>query len=275
MSAVAAERDSAYGLRFSGLEDAGRLLQHGLDGWPLISVACRRVESVPAAAPPDERGGVAWLGEGRRILTDRQDASATFLTTRPLGFDDMVHPGLGHVAVHFGRWLGREVLHAGAFVASGVAWAVGGDSQDGKSSLLAALAAAGHPVMSDDSLVVEQGYAYAGPRCIDLRFDARRPPLGSPLERSRAGSRQRLVLSGVSTPVRLAGILHLGWGQELMVARLTPAERLRRLLPLRLPVSHPGTGALDLAALPAWAIERPRRWDALDATREQIEQLVS
>jgi len=272
---VAAERDAAYGLRFSGIEDARRLLQHGLDDWPVISVACRRVESVPAVAAADERAGVAWLGEGRRIMTDRQGASATFLTTRPLVFEDMVHPGLGHVAVHFGRWLGREVLHAGALVASGVAWAVGGDSMSGKSSLLAALAAAGYPVISDDSLVVEQGAVYAGPRCIDLRFDPDRPPLGSSLERSRAGSRERLILSAVDTPIRLAGLLHLSWGQELAVTRLAPAERLRRLLSLRLPVDHLGTGALDLAALPAWVIERPRRWDALEATREQVERLVS
>lgn len=269
------DRDAAYGLRFSGVEAARRLLQHGHDDWPVISVVCRRVESIPAAATPDERTGVAWLGEGRRIMTDRQGASATFLTTRPLTFDDIVHPGLGHVAVHFGRWLGREVLHAGAFVASGVAWGVSGDSLSGKSSLLAALARAGYPVISDDSLVVERGHAYPGPRCIDLRFDPDRPPLAVPLEHSRAGSRERMILSGVDTSVRLAGLLYLGWGRELVVTPLKPAERLGRLLPLRLPADHPGTGALDLAALPAWTVERPRRWNALEATREQVERLVS
>ncbi len=68
--------------------------------------------------------------------------------------------------------MGRRSFHTGAFVASGGAWGILGGRDDGKSTMLAWLAVHGHEIVCDDVLIVGQGDALAGPRCIDLRQSA-------------------------------------------------------------------------------------------------------
>ena len=189
--------------------------------------------------------------------------------------DLVAHPYLAAAATVVNRWAGRETFHSGAFVRHGRAWAVLGPRTAGKSSLLAALAAEGVPVMADDVLVTDGRYGFAGPRCVDLREMV--PGLTTDAIRVRRRSRLRVALPPVADRVQLGGWFFLRWGTEPSVVPVAPGDLLARLAASRswpeLP-SDPST-LLALAALPAWELNRPRDWSALDATRRLLEATVA
>ena len=110
------------------------------------------------------------LLNGERALLDRSERSATFLLGSADDDGRIVHPLLTAAGVIFAWWHGLEALHAGAFTTPQGAWrCVGGQGEQGKSSMLARLALAGRPVLTDDLLIVNGKLALAGPRCLDLR----------------------------------------------------------------------------------------------------------
>jgi hypothetical protein len=201
------------------------------------------------------------VGSGR-LHVERESATATLRSPTPLADEDVVHPWLSRVGGMFGHWLGRDVLHGGAFTARGGAWAVLGRSEAGKSTVLAEFAGAGYEVLTDDALVLEAGHVYAGPRCIDLRPDAAIAIGAQDARPCRGGTRRRLALAPAPAAVRLAGIVHLSWG-ETQELRAVPSQRRIELLreaawlgPLD-PIDK--RILLDLAALPTVELVRPRR----------------
>jgi len=158
-------------------------------------------------------------------------------------------------------------------VAGGGTWAVVGEREAGKSSTLAALALDGHPVVTDDLLVVDGGMAHVGPRSVDLReASARRLNAGVPLGVVGARPRWRLGLPDDVPKPALRGWVFLGWGDSVSVRRLAVTEVLPRLseqLTLNIPVGDPAR-LLELAGLPAWELRRPREWQQLPATVEWL-----
>lgn len=214
---------------------------------------------------------------GRRLALDRHARTATF-SGPALSAEDLVHPYLGPVATVFSRWLGREAYHAGAFVAGGGAWAVVGPMEAGKSSLLAAMFAEGHDVLAEDILVVERGMAFAGPRAIDLRSPPS-PPLADRIgvERVREGNRWRVRLPPIPIAMPLRGWFHLSWTDRLAIERIPPRERLRLAAGLRGwsgMVSDP-QAVLELAALPAFAVGRPRSWELMPDVVKRLTELAT
>src|SRR6478735_2842357 len=164
-----------YGMRVVGLDELGlqdvdELAPPTDGGGPgLISATINRsAGAAPAEHPMDPRGGVLVLADGRTLRLERAAGRATFYGP-PLSPDMIAHPYLGPIAVGFNRWAGREVFHAGAFVAAGRAFMVLGPRTAGKSTLMAAIAATGAPVLADDLAVTDGEVVFAGPRSIDLR----------------------------------------------------------------------------------------------------------
>jgi hypothetical protein len=260
-----------YGLHLTGAGGAGLLPSTG-QRRPRIVVrqAWQGHEQARVGA---ERASLDLPG-GRQLLLRRGEGTATF-TGPPLSHDELVHPYLGAAASVFSRWAGREVFHAGAFVGHGRAWALVGDREAGKSSLLAALAARGWPVLADD-LVVTDGYqAFCGPRTIDLR----RPLPGSaePLTRARGGSRWRLFLPPLPGAVPLGGWIYLSWGPDVAMSAVPASVTLARLAARRtwpaLP-SAPET-LLALAARPGWELARPADWARMDETVDLMIRTVT
>jgi hypothetical protein len=252
----------AYGLRVSGLPEDAPLLEHPPGPrWPDLQLAHEPPPgSAPFAMTVPLRGGGELRLEG---------AAATFIMAEPPAPDALVHPHLTAAAAGRNRLLGRDVLHAGAVVLDGLAWALAGSNEVGKSTLLAALAALGQPVLSDDLLVLEQGTAFAGPRCADLRDGARIPGLPPPRV-VRGGERWRVLLPIAPAGARLAGFVFLAWDDAPAALRvLGGEERMRRLAPLRrwpfLP-DRPG-GLLDLVTLPAYELSRSRDSDPAETAR--------
>jgi hypothetical protein len=263
-----------YGFRLSGIPEAGSLLVEAPPHWPALALR---------HAPPDGEGPTLdGIGPDRAELMlqhgwvelDRPTGLVTFRLHRRPPDSDLVHPYLAPAAAVAARWNGRDSFHAGAVVVDGGAWAVFGDKGSGKSTTLAWLALGGHPVLTDDLLVVDGSAALAGPRCVDLRQEpSARLGVGEPLGLVGQRERWRLALGDVPAQVPLRGFVTLGWDSQLALEPLRGAQRLLALLPglsVRVAPDRPA-GMVDLSSLPVWQLRRPQRWDAL---REGAELLL-
>jgi hypothetical protein len=259
----------AYGFTLSGLEAPSGLLGAPGGGWPPLRVTSRR-GSVTASETVvgDDR---ASFGIGTRVqaLLERSPPSVSFVSEAPITADELVHPCLAPAAALLAHWLGQESFHGGAFVPKGTAWALLGAKGAGKSTTLAALARAGVEVLTDDLLVLRDGAALAGPRCIDLPAESAAALGQEPLAAVpvRGETRLRLRLPRLRPELPLGGFVFTAWGPRVELLRLAPAERLERLLRHRTwaldPVQH---GALlDLAGLAAFELRRPATPDSLPA----------
>ena len=254
----------AYGLTITGLPRVAELVPGPSSSDVAVQVTVAEGLAEPAPRPLDASGGVRRLADGRLLELDRARATAVFHGP-PLTPDLLAHPYLSPVATAFSRWAGREAFHAGAFLSGGRAWAVLGARTAGKSTLLAALAARGVTVLSDDIVVTDGAVVFSGPRCVDLREV---PPLpGLDLRTARLGTRHRLHLPDRPEQAPLGGWVFLGWGDAVAADRV-PATTLLPELAARRAWRHLDSRAellLDLAAAPAWTLHRPQRWDQLDA----------
>ena len=264
----------AYGLRSTDLPASRALLEAAPDSWAEWRLTRRSAGAARETDFVDEwRASVALQPDGRLRL-DRERATATIEMRRPPGDDHLVHPYLAPIAAIAGRWLGRNVFHAGGFATEGGAWGVLGDSSAGKSALIAGLALRGLPIVADDLLVVKGTTVLRGPACVDLREDAARA-LGAGRRIGASAGRERYRVDGPHPPpeLPLRGLVALGWHEAAPRVRATPpVERLPRLLAsvaLAMEPSDP-QALLDLAALPLLRLDRPYGFDALDESLDVL-----
>ena len=265
-----------YGLRLRGVESVGLLPAADAESWPEVRVHRRLAarESVPRGF-----GGLRACFDLRdgRLLLEREREAITTVTERPLPDDLLVHPWLTLAAAMWGRWLGRDCFHGGAFVADGGAWALLGEHSTGKSTLLAWLEAHARPVVVDDQVILEDGDVFAGPRCVDVRSQAASQLGLSDLPLVRGGERRRLELGSVAPRVALRGVIHLAWGDRVAVTRVPVPERIARLREHNsFPALPPGKRTLlDLGALPTFALRRPRDLAGIEASGEALLDALS
>jgi hypothetical protein len=270
----------AYGLWLEGCAEAAALLVPADPSWPRIALSSTvgeppwREHDVVTDTTADVR-----LRTGGEIAIDRKRGTVRYTLPAPLSSAQLVHPYLAPAAAVHAYWLDRESFHAGAVVIGQESWGVVGEREAGKSTLLAQLARVGLPVLTDDMLVLDGDAPFAGPRSLDLRAEAAEHlGLGEPLGVVGARERWRVRLDGVDATPRLRGWIVLEWTDgAVSLERLSPADRTRRLSAqrgLRLPPRDP-TRLLDLAALPAWTLRRPRDWAALDSAVAALLDAVS
>lgn len=267
----------AYGLTVHGLERSRGLLPKAAHDWPTVRIESRRSEG--GGRPPqclDGDQSVIWTRDGGHALLDRRRRTATAFHARILGSQELIHPLLAYAGAVFGHWLGRFAFHAGTLVAGGRAWALLGERESGKSTLLAAAAAEGCEVLADDTLVLEDRRAFAGPRCIDLRDPApEKLGLRDRVAPVRTPVRYRLTVPQIASEVPLGGWIHLAWGDSVAMKRIPPSERLERLASLRAwQPERDALALLDLAALPAFELRRPRSWKLLPRATETVLETV-
>ena len=277
-SATAAGDHVAFGFRLHGVP-AGALIADDRPDWPDLHVTHRLGPAGSAPGHLGESGARLSLGAGEWLELDRGAQTATYRTLQPADEDTLIHPRLAPAAALMARWLDREALHAGAFLAAGGAWGVAGANEAGKSTLLAGLALRGTPVFSDDLLVIDRaGRAYAGPRCIDLR----RPEVlgdgvGERLRPVREGTRRRMDLPPVAAAAPLRGWFFLEWGSRVEAVPCRAQARLGGLLAQR----RWATKAIDphvllaLAALPAWTLRRPPGTEHLASTLALLDEVTA
>jgi hypothetical protein len=259
----------AYGLEVVGAGGAAPQLVAAAPDWPkleierLIGTGSLRRTLVGA-----DRAEIALMA-GDELTLDRVPLRATFTTARPLSDEALIHPYLAPAAAVAGHWLGREAFHGGAFVFDGGAWAVLGDKESGKSSLLASLAQHGVGIVADDALIVERELVFAGPRSIDLREEpAQELDAGESIGLVGDRKRWRMSLAPVAAASPLRGWVFLSWSESPEVTAVSAGRRLQRLLAYRmikgLPPVDPAR-MLELARLPAVQLSRPRTWSQLEA----------
>jgi hypothetical protein len=269
-----------YGLRVEGLTD-GALLTAVPDAWPRLAVVRdrpsgrRRPDHVGVGRFVfDDVSGEVWLDDETSIELERlPDGVAVRTRLRTDVSDDaLAHPFLGLPAAVASHWMGRQVLHGGAFERAGGAWGILATKEGGKSSTLAWLHRHGHTVLSDDLLVLDGTTVFTGPRCVDLRDDAGAVLGGEDLGVVGGRERWRTRTPQVPASFPLAGLVHLDWGDGIAVEPLDPATRLTEVLPhavFTTGVDDP-SAFLELAVLPAFRLVRPRSLDALDASLGQL-----
>jgi hypothetical protein len=187
----------------------------------------------------------------------------------------LVHPYLTPVAALAAVWLDRLSFHGGAIAIGGGVWAIFAARFGGKSSFLADLAGRGVPVVTDDLLVIEGRTAFAGPRSVDLRADsAAELDAGEHIGVVGQRERWRLRLAPVPPEMPLVGCICLEWGDSIEIKRLAPTERPARLARhVSLDVTPPSfpVQLLEVAALPAFVLQRPPDWKA---ARESATRLL-
>ena len=247
----------AYGFRLSGLGVSTWLGVSEALHWPEISCKWDSRRDAPEL----------WFDVHALELRLRADVAHS----------ELVHPLLGRVASQVALARGADAMHAGAVAGSAGAWAVIGPKGAGKSTLLASLNDIGVPIVTDDVLVFRDGAAMAGPRCIDLRLDAKSFGLGVAVRPS--DPRNRIALPPIAAEHPLVGLIHLEWSPttEATVEPLDHRDAIKRLLFLRSDRGYPRDprALLDLAALPNLALSRPRSMSALDASVELMQLLLS
>jgi hypothetical protein len=229
---------------------------------------CQQLEPERAAAAGLERTGDRVrmpLPDGRTLELDTRSATACLHGPQPLSDDVLVHPYLGFAAALASRLLGRDVFHGGLVVVHGGAWLVCAGPTGGKSTLLAALADEGAPVLADDIAVIDDGRVHRGPRCLDLRSDAGSDGPGAALEPVRRGSRWRRSLPPAPATSALRGVLHLRFADTLALDPVPAADRLDTLARHRVIAQIPADPqrTLSLAALPTLELRRPRQLELL------------
>ena len=268
-SAAGDGRFGAYGLCVKGI--GPELLVPAEHDWPELELV-RRIgrPEYPIDRISETRAEVG-LEAGGGILVERRPSRATFTTPSPLTDVGLIHPYLGTASAVVAYWCGREAFHAGGFIAGGGAWAVLGEREAGKSSLLASLALAGHAIVSDDVVVVEERNVFAGPRSLDLR-EAAATALRAGTRIGVVGARERwrLQLATVDSVAPLQGWIFLAWGDDITAHRVRAADVLTRLAAQRVMRIPPREAAslLRLAGLPAWELRRPRDWGQLQLVAE-------
>jgi hypothetical protein len=159
-------------------------------------------------------------------------------------------------------------------VAEGRVWGLLGEKESGKSTVAAWLAQKGYPVLCDDMLAVKGRTAFAGPRCVDLRPEpARRLGIGEQADTDGPRQRWRVSLPPIDAELTLGGWLFLGWAEEVGTVAVAPRDLLGRLAASRtwrgLPTDP--VALLDLAALPARELRRPRGWASFDRAGAALE----
>lgn len=263
----------AFGFALPGLRD--RWLGPAQAAWPCVEI--REIDAPPChdARPIRTDTSAAWTSpDGNRFELHRPTGSVEIRGPRPFPQQALVHPWLGMICAVWAHWLGRPAFHAGAFCHGGRAFAVVGDTGAGKSTFIAAVAARGYDVFCDDTLILDDGRCLSGPRCVDLRGDtAQRLGLEVETVPLPATGRQRVGLSAAPDPTDLGGWLYLRWSDGIGVRRMPAQERLARLGAVR-GWHRAGTRSaatlLDLAALPAWEVSRPRDWGSVDHVLDEV-----
>jgi hypothetical protein len=246
--------------------------------WPDVGVVLRQAN---LGADTERRAEVGVREAvlqypGGRVSVERDEQLVVVESPRPMSHEALRHPFLAFPAAVLNHWAGRSTLHAGGFVVDGGAVLVLGEKGTGKSTLVAAAAAAGLPVVSDDLAVLEDADVLAGPRCIDLRGDVAASLGGRLLGVVGARERWRVGLAPTEWRTPVAALVRLQDGDEVAMRRTGADESARALFGSFALGAGPGRAdhAYDLLHLPMWDVVRPRRVDRLPETIDRIVELV-
>jgi hypothetical protein len=280
---MAAERGGTYGFRLicPEADDALPDLVAVPSSAPEVRVFWRPAAMISDCERVEDGRVVLGSKRGAGFDAHRDPLSIEFWFPEPVETETIVHPLLTIPMSVLARWRGDVTLHAGAFAVKEGAWAVVGQRQAGKSTMLAILGERGCPLVADDLLALSDDQVWAGPNCVDLR-----PDIAARIDGARhigtVGGRDRYRLSTAPSAwqLPLRGMLILAWSEDgsLSLEPVAPAERLRLLYGqeyIGLMGATDPRKVLALMDIPAWQLTRPRDWSANEAAVDQVLALVA
>jgi hypothetical protein len=242
----------------------------------IVTVTCRLASATTSLQRVEDHHVALLTRQGTGILVDGNRLAVELLAPVPLSGEALVHPVLTIPLSILARWRGDVTLHGGAFFHAGAAWGVIGERTAGKSSMLGVLGDRGVPIVADDLLVIDDGWARAGPRCVDLRPDVA-PYLPAARDLGVVGTRPRFRLSTPAAPARapLGGMFVLDWhdAEEAEIVPVPTWERLRILYRQEaialLGFAEPAA-FVQLLEFPMWRLRRRRDWAATPGAVERL-----
>ncbi len=180
---------------------------------------------------------------------------------------------------------GDQTLHAASVDVGGRAIVFGAPGRHGKTTLAAALHAAGHRLLSEDTTCCRPGaepVSFPGPAMLRLRRDSFER-LGTTDTTVVGKDRDRVHLAldparrGDGAPLPIAAIVLLRHGERLALERIEPEHAIPELwaLAFKLPTDEDrarcfGAVTTLAASLPVWNLVRPLTYESLDAVVETL-----
>jgi len=242
---------AAFGFKWVGIE--GSVPDDvSFDMWPEVTVS--RSTARPLAADQVSRDHARLIATDGSISLGREPRKALLETAGRLSGDDVLRMHVARMAAVFTAWDGRIGLQAGAVRRGDRVLAVAGPTRAGKSTLLEGFGRDGGLVFCDELVALEGQRVLAGTALLYLRPDAV-ATLGPP---------QGLPAAAGPSSAELGGLVHLAWGERVELIELAPADRMTALIEARVAGASRDLPPelIDLAALPAWRLVRPKAWDA-------------
>lgn len=266
-----------YGVKISGLENCGCFAPVPQD-WPEWRVVVELVEAPddqrPESAGPDRC--LLRFGDGSTAEANRVDPGANIhlRLTRDVAPCHVAHPYLAAVGMFSAYWGDRLPLHAGAVGIDGKAWLILATKAGGKSTTLALLERAGHPVLADDLSVIDpEMNVHRGPRFVDLRREAAETlGIGTNLGVLGVRERWRHPVGDAPLTLPLGGIVATAWGDPGLepVAGSARLELIAGSMALRVPGSW-NELVMDVAlSVPLFVWRRPENLAMADAGIAQL-----
>jgi hypothetical protein len=264
--------DAAWGLRFPGLTTAAHVLVPATSDHALpeadITVNFHCDPPADQSTSWNDTGMHVPLVAGGQLRIQWPYRVQLGLAAQPLP-ECVVQPHLTTAAAAIQLRRGMQPFHAGGVITGGGVWGVLGAKEAGKSSAMALASLRDIEIVTDDLLVVTDGAAYAGPRCIDLRPEAARElGIGTGLGVVGLRERWRVYTSPCAMLTPMAGFVVPEWGADDL-RPLSPVERLQTLFAhsalLGITMNDPDQ-YLSLAALPMFAWSRPKDWATADTS---------
>lgn len=185
---------------------------------------------------------------------------------------------------------GDQTIHAASVEIDGRAVVFGAPGRHGKTTLAAAMHAAGHRLLSEDTTCFRSDaapVAIPGPALLRLRRDSFQR-LGARDATIVGEDPDRVHLSidgprrGTGDPVPIAAVALLRSGEQTRVERVEPGLAIPELwaLAFKLPTDEDRArcfGAVtELAgSVPVWNLHRPLTWEALDEAVDALRKLAS
>jgi hypothetical protein len=272
--------DGAWGLRFPSLRAAAHVLVDAPE-WPPVSldIAYLAPSAGETQSDWDGRGMCVALPTGGLVEIVWPFDVTLSLPGHPIP-ECVVQPHLTTVAAAISLRRGLQPFHAGAFALNGQAWAVVGSREAGKSSTLALAHMREAAIVTDDLLVIDGGFAFAGPRCIDLRTEAARVlEVGDELGIVGLRERWRVRVGSCAPTMPVAGFILPSWGDD-QVSVLPPVRRLQVLFSnsaLQGVTMNDPEEYLRLTSLPMISWVRPKSWltarHSFDLLLRELERL--
>jgi hypothetical protein len=245
----------------------------------MVGLAFRtNVHEIPTANEWDDRGMRLPLPAGGYLDITWPAHVDISLPGDPTA-ECLIQPHLSTAAGAIAMRSGQQPFHAGAFIYEGRTWGILGERNAGKSSTLAVASEMGLPVLTDDLLVIDNGIALAGPRCIDLRVGAAEA-LGIGVNLGTIGLRERwrVYLGHCPLEAPVGGWILPQWG-EPEIRKMPPTGRFQTLLAhsfLQGITMNDPAQYLALSSLPLLSWERPKNWDLAEQTfLDLLERIIT